>query len=268
MSFDEFVGQTTPIKKTETVKEAPKSKFKIATEGLGRTLGAILGAINIPETFVGGIKEGMMAEQPPQTIEQYYKEKYNREPTLEERLSNASGFSGYVPYTGSKTKPFVYAGKKILTSLKGDLSETGTQKSFIKEAEYKKGKPLSTGENVAATAKSILTDILVSPLTYITLGGSSPIKIGKEGAQAGLTKAGTKAYANLIKEGVSKGLTRDAAVNFAKSSMEEVLKSSSDDVIRKLFSQGGIRFAEWIPEVGGESIVPYSKISKFVEPIS
>jgi hypothetical protein len=124
-------------------------------------------------------------------------------------------------------------------------------------------KRTTKGQYIGTTAASILLDMVVNPLTYVTFGGSSTLKIGGKG----LTKAGTKAYAILIKSGVEKGLTREVAVEAAKVAMETTLKKAAPEAA-KLFSEGGIRFAEWIPKVGGESILPYESISKFVEPVA
>ena len=71
---------------------------------------------------------------------------------------------------------------------------------------------LSKGQNVGAVATSIALDILLDPLTYLTFGAGSAIKIGNKG----LTKAGTKMYAKLIGEGVAKGMTREVASELAE----------------------------------------------------
>lgn len=245
--------QTTTPQTTKTL-EAPKSKFKMATQVMGHTLSSILGVVSLPETIGGGIMESELSKGP------VTREEIKTKPNP----FTPSGFLYYSPLGGGTPK---YVAKKAWETLKGNLGEIGTQKGIVKGAELlKQGEPLTEGQHIGATAASILLDIGISPLTYLTFGGSSLLKIGEKGAEAGLTKAGTKAFATIVKSGVEKGLTREVAVEAAKVSMEEALKAGGKTA--KLFSKGGIRFAEWIPKVGGESILPYESISKFVEPVA
>lgn len=230
--------------------EAPQTIWKKITTAGGKTLSSILGITSIPETIVGGILESEISKV-------YNFDFKNKPPTL----SNLFYLS---PWGGGTPK---YEAKKVWEVLKGNLGETGTQKAITGIAEKIKGEKLTTGQYIGATAASILLDIAVNPLTYVTFGTSSTLKVGAKGAQAGLTKVGTKAFATLVKSGVAKGLVREAAVDAAKLAMSQMLKKGLPESA-KLFSKGGIRFATWIPKVGGASILPYENIAKFVEPVA
>ena len=262
-SVDEFKANTITItpQTTSKIKTAPQSKFKMATTGMGKTLSSILGVVSAPETLVGG------------TIELI--------PQIGKELAGEYAESGKKPNLTSIVLEIMkrqmlqqpaYTAKKIWKTLKGDLSETGTQKGvqeFTKTFITKK--ELTTGQQVGATAVSILLDVGLNPLTYLTFGGSSALKVGAKGAEVALTKAGTKAFATLVKSGVEKGLVREAAVEAAKLTMGQMLKKGVPEAapqITKLFSKGGIRFAEWMPKIGGESILGYGDIAKVVEPIA
>lgn len=226
--------------------QPPQSKFKMATQGMGKTFGAIMGAISLPETLLGGAMEATAAKLPE---------------NIEERLSFKEILDLSNPYKKDVIK---HAFSKAWSSLKGDISEIGTEKGIKDYWQIGKGgEPLTKGENVGATVVSVLLDLAINPTTYLTFGGAGGVKIGSQG----LTKAGTKAYATLIKSGVAKGLTREAATIAAREAMEAVAKKGGVEA-GKLLSGGGVRLAEWLPKVGGQSILPYEDIAKFVDPIA
>jgi len=238
--------------------EAPQTTWKKMTTAGGLALRSILGIVSIPETMVGGAMESELAKR--DKVEEVFKD-VKLDPTS---LKIAKYLYSISPYAGGTPK---YMASKVLKTLKGDLYEIGTQKGIISGLEEAKGEELTTGQYIGATAASILFDIVVNPLTYVTFGASSTLTVGEKGAKVGLTRAGTKAYATLIKSGVAKGLARETAVDAAKLSMSQMLKKGIPQSA-KLFSKGGIRFATWIPKVGGESILGYSDIAKFVEPVA
>jgi len=236
---------------TPVSKEVPETKLQKFTHGAARTLGSILGAVSLPETVVGG---------------------------LIEFLTNPNSDLDIVR-------------QKALKTLKGDITEIGTQKGLTQAIENKVGHPLSRGQHIATTLASIGLDMLVNPLSYLTFGSGTaidiPAKIGEEAAIAGtkeaavtgakaaaevapktikayLTSAGKTAYASFIKAGVENGLTREAATEAAKETMGKLLQEGVD----RYFSKGGVRFAEWLPKVGGQSIISQESISKVVRPIA
>lgn len=262
--IDKFINQdTTNISQVVTSKklpEAPQTTWKKMTTLGGLALRSILGVVSLPETMIGGIRESVP------TVEFVPKE-YDKGELVDLRETVKPTEFRVLPKTAETNGTLKHVGGKVLKTLKGDIYEIGTQKALVEEAKRREGGELTTGQYAGATATSILVDILLSPLTYLTFGSSNSLKIGEKATQVGLTKAGTKAYAKLIKAGVQKGLSREAAVKLAKSSLGKILQTGGDDVV-KLFSKGGIRFASWIPEVGGQSIIPYSKIAKFVEPVA
>lgn len=254
--IENFIGgKTITPSDTSTayqIEEAPQSIWKKITTVGGKALLSALGVVNIPETVVGGGFEYGL----------------NKRPTKEEvELLKPTKFEYKFPYKFSG-EPAKYVAKKAWKTLKGDLGEIGTEKAVKKVAEELKGGELTKGQSIAATAVSILIDIAVNPTTHLSFGTSSTLKVGAKGAKAvGLTKAGTKAYATLIKAGVAKGLAREAAVEAAKKAMAQMLKKGLPKTAG-LFSKGGVRFANWIPKVGGQSIIPYEDVAKFIEPIA
>lgn len=229
------------------INEAPQTAWKKVTSGMGKTFAGALGLINTVPTIFGGRMET--------TVEAI---KNVEGETVKDRFIDIIRNQIEI----EKKDPFKIA-KKWGRTIKGDLSEIGTEKGVkdFSQTFLTKGDKLTTKQNVGATAASIALDILLDPLTYMTLGGSSALKIGG----SGLTKAGTKVYAKLIGKGVAKGLTREVAQEAAEKTMTKMLSRGGQ--ASRLFSEGGIRFADWIPKVAGESIVPYKNISKFVEPI-
>lgn len=149
-----------------------------------------------------------------------------------------------------------YIAKELGDVLKGNLekaSTTGAYESAFKMAGLEKTK----GAKITAPILGFLTDVGVDPLTYLTFGGGSGVKIGEQV----LTKAGGKAFGKEVIQNVAKGMTQDIAETTARKTFEGLIKSEGS----KFISRGGMRFADWL---GGDTILPWSQLKKVIEPFA
>ncbi len=255
------------------ISRVPETFIEKFTRGMANTVPGLIAAVNVAPTIFGGKLEQVM-EASKRVEGDTYKQRFMD--IIKKQIQV------------EKEDPW-HVAKKYTRSLTGDMEEIGTEKAVkdFSQTYLTKGDELTNKQNFGAVAASVALDIILDPLTYLTFGGSSLLQIGGKG----LTKVGVRAYSKLIAEGVAKGLTREAATKTAKELLEGLIKqglSHADDLAKggkvgvnllpdalkpatkkggQLFTEGGIRAAEWLPKIGGESLVPWKAMEKVLGPV-
>lgn len=249
--------------KTTTLnKKAEPSKFNL--ENIAKTAKdiykyyqvtaplAFVSALNLPNTIGAELGKYYMGK-PEESWEDYRKKFLGIGFKPSDVLSEAKSKAGVVWEALKKTS------RGEMTSY-GEVFKGAVEKGAggkLTEAQQKR-------LNIATPFVGFALDVGLDPLMWLTFGGASALKFGEYGA----TKAGAKYFANLMKISRAGGMGEEAAYTGARQTMETIIKSGNRELISKLFTKGGIRLAEWIPGVGGESIVEWEKLKPILEPLA
>lgn len=166
----------------------------------------------------------------------------------------------------STTFDVLQAPSKLVGGLiKGDENVLPSEALFGKSKEFNTlGESLKYQFTTGDGLKRLATDILLDPLTYVTLGTSGLLKIvTSAGAKVAINKAGREMVTELATELVEKGagrMTREAAIKFAKQEATKLVEPSAKSILQR----GGLENIKRALQATGQKVTA-TNIKKIIQ---